>query len=73
VTDLLAIAVIVGGFVALVFLAALLWLGLRCWLMCGSFASGHRIIDAWHAQQERLFRVGMREADKRGWIKGGDR
>jgi hypothetical protein len=52
-TDLLAITVIVGGFIALVYLAQLLWLGMRFWLVCGSFESGHRIIDAWHEKQAK--------------------
>lgn len=68
-TDLLAIAAIVGAFVALVFLAALLWTGFRFWLVCGSFASCHRIIDAWHAHTDDLMRVGMRELHKRGEVK----
>jgi hypothetical protein len=54
VNDILAIAVIVGGFLALVFLAALAYTGLRFWFLCGSYSSAHRIMDAWYAQQSKV-------------------
>ena len=71
-SDLLAIALIVLGFCALVFTAALLWLGLRFWLMCGTFDSAHRIIDSKRAldeqQLDELARRGFKEAQKRGML-----
>jgi hypothetical protein len=71
--DLIAITVILAGFIALVFLSQLLWLGLRYWLICGSFASGHRIIDAKVEQDRQALddsvRRGFAEAQKRGWIR----
>lgn len=49
----------------------LAWLGIRFWLLCGSLASCHRVIDAQIAldeQTDELMRAGMHEADKRGWL-----